>query len=305
MCSAYGPALGRFFAPDEDRTPWSHPVIVFSHAFWKSRLGADRSAIGRTVTVNGSPFIVIGVAPHDFRGIYTGLPVDAWVPLMMQPQLRPRSNLTDASWLWLFGRLRDGAAAAGRAAGAHGAQPRPARRRLATSRRRAPFSSVRVSSLTGLPNGEGGAMLGFMSLLLGAASLVLLIAGVNVAAMLSARSLERSREMAVRAALGAGRASDSLRQLLTEILVLFLLGAFGGLILTHFATYGARAASPPRQRATLLDLSPDFRVLAFALCICLLTGLVFGLAPALRPLARTSRRACDRIRRAADRGDSS
>ena len=124
-------------------------------------------------------------------------------------------------------------------------------------------------------------MLGFMSLLLGAAGLVLLIAGVNVAAMLSAQSLERRREMAVRAALGAGR-TRLLRQLLTEILVLFLLGASGGIIVAHFATAALEQLPLPANVPLSFDLSPDFRVLAFALCTSLVTGLIFGLAPALK-----------------------
>ena len=102
------PTLGRFFAPEETRTPLSHPVIVVSHAFWKSRLGSDPAAIGRILRVNGTPFTLVGVAPEGFSGIFTGMRADAWIPLMMQPLLRPRSNLTNSSWLWIFGRLRNG-----------------------------------------------------------------------------------------------------------------------------------------------------------------------------------------------------
>jgi predicted permease len=278
------PALGRFFARDEDGTPGAHPVIVVSHAFWKSRLGGDEAAIGRTVSVNGTAFTVIGVAPEQFQGILTGLRADAWVPLMMQPQLRPRSNLTSASWLWMFGRLRDGstmetarqelsALAVTRATDA--GQTFPA----------GVAPAVSVSGLTGLPNGEGRTLLGFMSLLLGAAGLVLLIAGVNVAAMLSARYVARGREMAVRAALGAGR-MRLLRQLLTEILVLFLLGAVGGLAIAQLATAALEQLPLPQNVPVSLELSPDLRVLAFAVGVSLLTGLIFGLAPALQAARR-------------------
>jgi predicted permease len=275
------PALGRFFAPDETRTPLSHPVIVVSHAFWKSRLGSDPAAIGRPVLVNGTPFTLIGVAAPEFRGIYTGLRADAWVPLMMQPLLRPRSNLTNASWLWIFGRLRQGAtikAAHHELAGLASAQAIEA----GEARGPAGYGSVRVTPLSGLPGGEGGSFLfGFISLLLGAASLVLLIAGVNVAAMLSARSVARRREFAVRAALGAGR-TRLVRQLLTEILLLFFAGALGGIVFAVLATTALEQIPLPVNVPLMLELTPDFRVLAFALGISLVTGLIFGLAPALQ-----------------------
>src|SRR5262245_19216513 len=102
------PVLGRFFAAEEDRTPGAHPVIVVSHAFWSSRLNAAPDALGSGLLVNGRPFTLIGVAPPAFRGVSTGISIDAWAPLMLQPVLRPRSNLTSASWLWLFGRLAPG-----------------------------------------------------------------------------------------------------------------------------------------------------------------------------------------------------
>jgi predicted permease len=274
------PALGRFFAADEDRTPLAHPVVVISHAFWTSRMGGDPAAVGSTVLVNGNPFTIIGVAPDDFRGVYTGLRADAWVPLMMQPQLRPRSNLTTASWLWLFGRLRDGTNA-GAAQQELAALADAYRRDSGEAVRPTSLQSIRVAGMTGLPNGEGSPLFMFMGVLLGAASLVLVIAGVNVAAMLSARYAARRSEMAVRAALGAGRVR-LVRLLLTEILALFLLGALGGFGLAQVATTALERLPLPDNIPVVLELSPDFRVLAFAVIVSLITGVVFGLAPALR-----------------------
>lgn len=274
------PALGRFFAPDETRTPLSHPVIVVSHAFWKSRLGSDPAAIGRTLLVNGTPFTLVGIAPEEFSGIYSVMRADAWVPLMMQPLLRPRSNLTNSSWLWLVGRLRNGStidaaqrelAALATAQAIEAGEPKGP----------AGYRSARVLPLTGLPGGEAGSLFGFISLLLGAATLVLLIAGVNVAAMLSARSVARRREFAVRAALGAGP-TRLVRQLLTEILLLFFAGAVGGIVFAVLATAALEQIPLPVNVPLQLELSPDFRVLAFAVGISLLTGLIFGLAPALQ-----------------------
>lgn len=274
------PALGRFFAPDEDATPLAHSVVVVPHGFWQSALGSDSSAIGRAVTVNGNPYTLVGVAPEGFRGVFSPLKVDAWVPLMMQQQLRATRDLDDAPWLRTFGQL------------APGATVEQARQELTTLTVRyiaergdrggnRDYNSIRLSELTGLPADARAGFLGFMGLLLGAAALVLLIASVNVASMLSARAIARQREMAVRVALGAGRAR-LVRQLLTETMLLFILGAIGGMGVASLATAALERVPIPTDAAISLELSPDPRVLAFALALSLATGLIFGLSPALQ-----------------------
>jgi predicted permease len=277
------PFLGRFFSPDEDGAELTRPVIVISEAFWRAHLAADPAAVGRAITVSGHPFAIIGVAPAAFQGLDTPVRTDAWAPLKMQRQLRPKGgDLTDASdtWLRLCGRLHDGVSRDG----VH-------RELSALTAARATdasepkwmsgYDDLRPSVLTGLPPDASGPLTGFLALLLGAATLVLLIASVNVASMLSARGIARQREIAVRAALGAGR-GRLVRQLLTESLVLFLMGALGGVGLALLAT---RALEHLPITATLpiaLELSPDLRVLGFTLLVSLVTSVTFGLAPALR-----------------------
>jgi predicted permease len=278
------PSLGRFFTADEDRTPLTHPVIVVSHSFWEMRLGSDSSVVGRVVKVNGNPYTLIGVAPPGFRGAFTPLKVEAWVPLMMQPHLRPDRNLNDDPWLWMFGRLRDGVtrSAAQRDLAAMTAQWVKDNNEQGALRN---YNSIRLSDLTGLPDDARSAFIGFTALLLGAAGLVLLIASVNVASMLSARAIARRREMAVRAALGAGRA-QLVRQLLTESLLLFFFGAFGGMAIASITTTALEQIPIPGDASLSLELSPDPRVLAFALLISLITGVVFGLAPAFQGVGK-------------------
>jgi hypothetical protein len=101
------PALGRFFAGDETRMPSTHPVVVVSHGFWRRHLDGDSAVVGKTVLVNGSKFVVVGVTPEGFAGIYSVLRTDAWVPLMMQRELRQRGDLASdgSAWLELFGRI--------------------------------------------------------------------------------------------------------------------------------------------------------------------------------------------------------
>lgn len=274
------PAVGRFFSADEDEAPLTHPVVVLSHGFWTSKMGGDSGIVGRTVRVNGNPYVVIGVAPQDFVGVTTPVPADAWITLSMQGQLLPNRDLATPPWLRMFGRL------------APGKTPEAAQAELSTiavaasaelhpARAAARVTGVSLSMLRSVPEDARKPFLGFMALLLGAATLVLFVASVNVASLLSARAIARRREMAVRAALGAGR-GRLVSQLLTEVLLLFTIGAAGGILVAFAATRGARSISLPLDIIVAPDMTPDLRVMAFALAVCLVTGLVFGLAPALR-----------------------
>ncbi|MGV3516323.1 ADOP family duplicated permease [Luteitalea sp.] len=274
------PAAGRLFVAGEDTSPGGNAVLVVSHAYWQTHLDGDERALGRRIAVNGHPFTLIGVAPPGFRGVLTGMRPDAWVPVSMQPQLRPRSDLEHASWLWMFGRLSAGRGV-GAVAGELSALTETWARDHAGADGPEAITRMHVAAFSGLPGGEGRVLLAFTGILLGAALLVLAIAGVNVATMLSARYLARQREMAVRAALGAGR-TRLLRHLLTEVLVLFLLGAVGGVIVAVGATTALERLPLPANIPTALELSPDWRVLAFALVVTMASGLVCGLAPALR-----------------------
>jgi predicted permease len=277
------PALGRFFTPDGDGVPGAHPVVVLSHRFWTTRFAADPGVIGRTVRVNGSAFTVVGVAPPKFAGVFALLHTDAWVPMGIQPQLSPDHNLLTnphPGWLQLVARVRPGVD--------RGVVQRELSRLIAqyaaegsgpAGDRR--YTTARLTSLSGLPDDMRGKVLGFMALLLGASGLVLLIASINVAAMFLARAVARRRETAVRLALGATRAR-LVRQLLAESLLLYVLGAGGGVLLALYATR-LLARLPLHVNLPIdPDFSPDVRVLAFTLVVSLLTGVVFGLAPALQ-----------------------
>jgi putative ABC transport system permease protein len=276
------PAAGRFFAASEAQPPGA-PVVVVSEAYWRDALGGDPRAIGRTMSVNGHPFTLIGVAPLAFRGVYTGLVVDAWAPLSAQPQLRPRSSLAGGTWLWSFGRLRAGVDREA-AAGELSALTQAHRQALGEPSEPDAFDRMQVAPLTGLPGGTRGA-LAFMSVLLGAAALVLIIAGINVAAMLSARYAARARDLAVRTAMGAGRLR-LIRHLLTEVALLFVLGALGGFAVASAATAGLERLPLPGSISVTLELSPDLRVLGVAVAVSLVAGLIFGLGPALQGARR-------------------
>lgn len=282
------PLLGRFFTLEEDATELTHPVIVVSEGFWRTQLGGNPGAIGSKLLVNGNAFTLIGVAPSAFQGMDTPIKVDAYAPIHMQRLLRTTPGpLTDpqGSWLRLGGRLAPGATAeaahaelSGLAAsiGAGNTEPEWMR----------PYTDMRVHQLTGLPPDATDTLGGFLGLLLGAAALVLIIASVNVAALLSARAVARQREMAVRAALGASSMRLA-RQLLTEVLVLFTVGAAGGALVAYGATSALERIPIPSDLPFSLVLVPDLRVLGFALLVALASGLIVGLAP-IRQAVRTN-----------------
>ena len=281
------PAFGRFFLPDEDRTEGTHPVIVVSEHFWRTRLGSDPAVVGGAIWVNGRRFTLVGVAPSEFGGTDAPIQTDAWVPMHMRrtlfPNVAPLSS-TEQIVFRLAARVKDDVDPAAAHAelsaltttyGQSGAEPKWM----------AKYTDARFSRLMGLPPDATDKLSQFLGMLLAAATLVLLIASINVASMLSARAVARRREMAVRAALGAAR-GRLIRQLLTEILVLFALGAAGGVALAYGATAALERLTVPAELQFDFELSPDARVLAFAIGVSLLIGLVVGLAPALRAARR-------------------
>ena len=276
------PALGRFFDAGRPVRDGADPAIILSHATWLAHFGGDPSVVGRSVAVNGRPYQVIGVAPAAFRGVFTPIKIDAWVPLSAQPHVHPQRDLTDQPWLWTFARLQPGMPVSqarselSTLAAAWTAEGRDGYVR---------YTSIRLTPLTGLPDDARQALLGFGAVLLGAATLVLIIAAANVSTLLAMRATARRREMGIRTALGAGR-GRLVRQLLTETLTLFVLGGFGGTLLAAVGTGALERLPIPADQGLSLELSPDMRVLLFSLAVSLAAGLLFGIVPALRSASR-------------------
>jgi predicted permease len=276
------PEAGRFFATDAHSAADAPPEVVLSHSFWITHLHGDPGVVGRFLRLNGRPYRVIGIAPAGFRGVFTPFKIDAWVPLGVQRDVLQSRNDPDAAWLWMFGRLRPSV------------QTAQARSELAARTaawvnnrgdRYSRYSSIRLTPLTGLPDDARRALLRYGAILLGAAALVLIIASANASSLLAVRAVARRREMAIRTALGAGR-WRLVRQLLVETLTLFAAGAFGGTLLAAAGTSALERIPLPADSGFSLELSPDFRVLAFAFLVALTAGIVFGLGPALTGTTR-------------------
>ncbi len=277
------PALGRFFTPEEDRTPGAHPVTVISFALWQSRFGANPSVIGQSVKLNGHPFTIIGVAPKGFTSTYNVFAPALYAPLMMQAQVKSRPDIFGermSKYLKLTGRLKPGVSRE---------QAQTALSLLDRQLEQA-YPRQETSPLTGLgvelvPVGAFPweirlALLGAASLLLAIVGFVLLIACANVAGMLLARATTRQREIAVRLALGATR-RRLIRQLLTESSLLFCLAGALGVGLTVWLTRLLSTITLPIAAQFSIEAKVDWRVLIFTLSLALLTGLIFGLAPAM------------------------
>ncbi len=274
------PALGRTFLPEEDKTRLSHPVVVISHSLWQRRFGADPSVIDSDVLINGRKFKVIGVAPAGFKGTEIIYTPEIFVPFAMQKWIEPENDYLDdrgSQNLFAVGRIKPD---------------------VTVNQAETSLNILTAQLAKDFPNDNEGLriqvvppgfilpqirnqMLGVSAALMGLVALVLLIACTNLANLLLARATERGKEIAIRLSIGASRARI-VRQLLTECVMLAAAGGVIGVALTRWIIDSIMALKPPIEIPITLELHVDWRVLIFSMIVSVITGVLFGLAPALQ-----------------------
>jgi len=279
------PYRGRTFIADGDKKIGGNPEVVLSYSLWVRQFGSDNKFIGQTITLNGTPYTVVGVTPPGFKGIVSlGRPDVLWIPITMRDyvltgQLKSLENNRRFRWVSTVGRLKPQVDVA---------QAQAAMKTIAASLekeyprenkgRTVELYPLNQSAL-GINQRKQFSLAG--GVLMSVVGLVLLIACVNLANLLLAQAAKRERELSIRAAMGAGR-FRLVRQLLTESTVLSLLGGIAGLLVAYWGRNVLWSFRPPFLLDGSIDLSFDARVLGFTLLISLLTGLVFGIIPAIK-----------------------
>ncbi len=275
------PHLGRTFSPEEDRTQGTHPVVVLGYHFWRNRLESTPDILGRQLLLNGTSFTVVGIAPERFYGLTTGLQPAFWVPMMMQPVIRPGDeHLTRGhSWLQVHGRLQPGASLKQAQANL---ETLFAQLKDSFPERMENRHGIEVQKASGLPTTDAGpvSVWNIAGMLMTVAGLILLVACVNVANLSLARGIARSKEIAVRQALGAGR-WRTVRQFFVESLLLASLGGGLGILLGKWPAGLLNQIGPVVGEPIYFDLALDPIVLAYTLGLSVLTAVVFGLMPAI------------------------
>lgn len=286
------PHAGRLIAPGDDVTPGGHPLAVLSYAFWTRRFGGKADVVGRSVSLNGTPVTVVGVAPEGFKGVEIGTPPDVFVPIMMKAQMTPTWNELfnrRAMWLLVMARLkpevsREQAEAAMNALWRPILEDELREMPQAPERFRQRFATKHLSLA---PGNQGVTSLQEtfskpLRILLAMVGLVLLIACANVANLLLARGAMRQQELAIRLAMGAGR-GRLVRQFIAESLILAFSGGALGIVAASWFTSGLLQLLPADQGLIrTFSTTPDLRVLAFTFGVATITALLFGIGPALQ-----------------------
>jgi predicted permease len=275
------PSLGRAIGPEDDRVPNGHPVAMISAGYWQRRFGRDPSVLGQSISISGSSFTIIGVTPPEFFGVEVGMNPDLYIPVMMQPTAMPAfENLLDKpiifrTWLTALARVKPGL----QQPAAEGAlrtlwlQTLPDRMPPGENPFRLNPAATGLSSLRRQFSQP-------LFVLMAVVGLVLLVACANTASLLLARASARRPEFAMRLALGAGR-WRVIRQLLVESATLAALGGLCGILLARWATHLLVVFMSSGRSPITLDLNPNPRILVFTAAVSAVTGLLFGLAPAL------------------------
>ena len=275
------PIMGRTFVPDEDKTVGASPVLVVSYSLWQRRFGADPNLVGKTVRLNNRPYQVIGVAPESFTGTKFALSLDFWAPISMVEEIQRSPKMLEARgdhWMNAIGRLKPGVSLA-QASAEFSAIATRLNQTYADARSR--DTQVKVMTETeGRFEDMGTVFKSGGAIAMAIAGLILLIACANVANLMLARAAARRKEIGIRLALGASRVR-LIRQLLTESLLLAILGGGLGLLVAVWMTKLMQGFVPIMQYTIVKDFfSLDSRALWFTLVVSLVTGLIFGLAPA-------------------------
>lgn len=287
------PVLGRTFTPDEASRIDASAYAVISDRFWKAKLAGAPDIVGKTFKMNGTVYTVIGVAAPDFRGMIPAVTAQMWIPITMAEKVEPLGNQRTSGrstgdtrferrgqhWLWVKGRMKRGVTPVRVRAEFDGLVRRLGEEFPETMRKEriavVPTRDVRINPDIDAKMAPAGL------LMVAAVGLVLVVACANLANLMLARAAGRRREIAVRSALGAERAR-LVRQLLTESLLLALLGGVIAVPLAAGLAALITRVQPPLPIDLGLAVSPDWRVLVFTLVVAVGTGVVFGLVPALR-----------------------
>jgi len=280
------PVLGRAIGPDDDRLPNGHTVAMISHGYWERRFAKDPLVVGRTIRVSAVPFTIIGVTPPEFFGVEIGTSPDLFLPILMQPTVMPayenllENPIVNRTWVQAIARTKPGVTRVQAAAAMDAAF-----QTLEDARLQRPGKGPTRTHLGLTPASDVSALRRQFSrplfILLAMVGIVLLTACANTANLLLARAAARKPELAMRLAIGAGR-RRLMRQLLVESAVLAGLGGVCGVLLARWATQLLVVYMSSGRTPIVLNLTPNLRILAFTLVVSVLTGLLFGLAPAWR-----------------------